>query len=89
MMTLLMHLRRESGISCARVQKLVQSYLDGELTGPDVAKLANHLHQCRRCGVEAATYERIKAALAAPPPADSVARLQAYAASIPNQLPEP
>lgn len=89
MMRLLMRLRRKEGISCARVQDLVQSYLDGELEGPERDRLAAHLHRCRACGVEAATYERIKTALAPAPPVESVERLQCFASSIVDEHPEP
>ncbi len=85
MMRLMMRLRRKAGISCARVQDLVQSYLDGELAdGPERERLIAHLEMCRLCGVEAETYERIKASLAADPPPESVDRLARFAASIPD-----
>ena len=84
-MRLMMRLRRKAGISCARVQDLVQSYLDGELDdGPERDRLIAHLEMCRLCGVEAETYERIKASLAAAPPTESVDRLTKFAASIPT-----
>jgi anti-sigma factor RsiW len=71
--------------SCARVQDLVQSYLDGELEeGPERAQLVAHLEMCRLCGVEVETYERIKASLTTPPPPGSVDRLRKFAASIPD-----
>lgn len=85
MMRLVMRLRRKAGISCARVQDLVQAYLDGELeTGPERERLIAHLEMCRLCGVEAETYERIKASLATDPPPESVGRLTQFAASIPD-----
>lgn len=80
----MMRLRRKAGISCARVQALVQAYLDGELDAPDRDRLAAHLDRCRPCCVEAATYERIKASLAAPVPPEVVERLSRFAASISN-----
>lgn len=88
MMRLIMHLRRRAGISCARVQDLVQTELDGELIGPERERLVAHLDRCRPCGVEAATYERIKASLAAPAPPDAVERLQRFATSISGEAPE-
>ncbi len=85
MMRLMMRLRRKAGISCARVQDLVQSYIDGELEdGPERERLVAHLEMCRLCGVEAETYERIKASLAADPPPESLDRLTQFAASIPD-----
>jgi hypothetical protein len=83
MMRLMMRLSRKAGISCARVRELVQAYLDGELEeGPERDRLVEHLERCRPCGVEAETYERIKAALTAAPPAGSLERLTGFAASI-------
>lgn len=82
MMRLMMLLRRREGISCARVQDLVQACLDDELVGPERERLAAHLHRCRPCGVEAATYERIKAALAPEPAADAVDRLTVFASTL-------
>ncbi len=50
-------------ITCHEVGQMLQSYLDGEV-GPDRAqKVARHLEACRRCGLEASTYRRLKAAL--------------------------
>lgn len=90
MMRLVMRLRRKAGISCARVHDLVQSYLDGELEeGPERDRLVEHLHRCRPCGVEAETYERIKASLSGRSPAASVDRLTAYAASIASPVEGP
>ncbi len=82
MMRFMMHLRRREGISCARVQDLVQAYLDDELAEPERDRLAAHLHRCRPCGVEAATYERIKAALEPEPPAEAVDRLRLFASTL-------
>lgn len=70
---------RPGGMTCTQVRNLVQSYLDGELDEHQAAKLAAHLHRCRRCGVEAETYRQIKASLASPPPAASVERVRQFA----------
>lgn len=75
--------RRPGGLSCHQVRQLVQSYLDGELHGPEVDKLTAHLHRCRRCGVEAEAYRRIKAALGAPAPGPTVERLRDFAMAVP------
>lgn len=83
MMRLMLRMRRKAGVSCAHVQDLVQSYLDGELPeGPDRDRLVAHLDRCRMCGVEAATYERIKASLAGEAPSGTVGRLTAFAQTI-------
>ncbi|HKX69677.1 MAG TPA: zf-HC2 domain-containing protein [Acidimicrobiales bacterium] len=44
--------------------KLLQHYLDGHTDEDATAKVAEHLEDCRRCGLEAAIYREIKAALA-------------------------
>lgn len=77
-------LRRRTGpMSCKEVGRLLQHYLDGDLDDLRAQRLAEHLDECRRCGLEAETYQRIKASLAArgasPLPADAVDRLTAFA----------
>ncbi len=57
--------RRDRPLSCKQVGKLVQRYLDGELDDERCTRIAEHLDACRRCGLEADTYLRIKATLAA------------------------
>jgi hypothetical protein len=82
---LLMRLSRKAGMSCAQVMDLVQSYLDGELPdGPERDRLIAHLEMCRPCGLEAETYERIKASLAGSVPAAAVARLEQFASTVPE-----
>ena len=68
-------------MTCGDVGTLLQFYLDGELDDARSARLATHLDDCRRCGLEADTYRRIKHSLAAhknPVPADSLARLRQF-----------
>lgn len=52
-------------MSCDEVGELLQQYLDGAIDGPQSARLVAHLDECRRCGLEAETYETIKTSLAA------------------------
>jgi anti-sigma factor RsiW len=75
-------------MSCAEVGMILQHYLDGELDDTRARRLAHHLDDCRRCGLEADTYERIKVSLAdrrAPVPPDSLARLREFSARIMNE----
>lgn len=68
-------------MQCDEVGKLLQHYLDGHLDERRGARLAAHLEDCRRCGLEANTYERIKGSLAerrGPVPAESLARLREF-----------
>lgn len=65
-------------IECMRVRPLLQSFLDGELDGPQRQLVATHLEACRRCGLAASTYESLKRRLQQldqPADADAVARL--------------
>lgn len=83
-----MKLRRRSTkapMSCHEVGELLQHYLDGELDDRRAARLAAHLDDCRRCGLEADTYQRIKTSLAQQQPAvpaDSLARLREFGARL-------
>ena len=68
-------------MSCPEVGKLLQSYLDGELDPERTRRIAEHLEDCRRCGLEAETYERIIASISASRgevPAEQVDRLRAF-----------
>ena len=51
-------------LTCREVGKLLQRYLDGETGEHATAKVAEHLEDCRRCGLEAGIYREIKASLA-------------------------
>jgi anti-sigma factor RsiW len=74
-----------SSSECRRVTRLLQAYLDGELAPAPAETVRHHLDVCRRCGLEASTYEAIKVAIGAGAPdpqpvdADAVARLRAFA----------
>ncbi len=63
-----MILARLSRSGCHRVARVLQSYLDGEVDPPAAAMVAEHLEECRRCGLEASTYLAIKAAITATAP---------------------
>ncbi|MCU0261611.1 MAG: zf-HC2 domain-containing protein [Ilumatobacteraceae bacterium] len=68
-------------MDCRQVAQLLQHYLDGEVDADRARRIAAHLDDCRHCGLEAETYERIKAALAAsqsPLPEDAVDRLREF-----------
>lgn len=50
--------------TCHEVGRILQDYLDDDLDQTTVAKVTAHLEHCRRCGMEADTYTRIKDSLA-------------------------
>lgn len=71
--------------SCMQVMRVLQSYLDGRTDEVTARRVAQHLDACRRCGLEAATYREIKAALArhaTPLDEASVERLKTFGASL-------
>ncbi len=73
--------RPPGGMSCHQVGEVLQQYLDGHIDADRARRIEEHLEECRRCGMEADTYERIKATLAArrpEVPAESVDRLREF-----------
>ena len=51
-------------LSCREVGKVLQRYLDGDVDELTAEKVAEHLEDCRRCGMEAEVYRQIMASLA-------------------------
>ncbi len=69
-------------LDCQQVAERLQHYLDGHIDAKRARRIAAHLEECRRCGMEAETYERVKATLAAHRsnvPATSIERLRQFA----------
>jgi hypothetical protein len=50
--------------SCRAVARVLQGYLDGAVDEMTARRVALHLEACRRCGLEAHTYQELKRALA-------------------------
>ncbi|MDX1659691.1 MAG: zf-HC2 domain-containing protein [Nitriliruptorales bacterium] len=66
---------------CREVQKILQSYLDGELPESEHHKVAEHLEHCDRCGIEAEVYREVKRSLGRlhqPPDPTVMERLRSY-----------
>ncbi|MGE3448629.1 MAG: anti-sigma factor [Microbacteriaceae bacterium] len=64
------------------MRRTLQGYLDGEVDADWAVRVRAHLEDCRRCGLEADTYEHLKATLEARGPAvpnELVARLRVFA----------
>lgn len=79
--------RRSKELSCREVGEVLHGYLDRELDDADRVIVAEHLEKCRECGLEASTYERIKAALVQPAAqqtvdADALERLRNFGSSL-------
>ncbi len=54
--------RRHRGnqLECHEVARVLQTYLDDELDRTTARKVASHLDDCHRCGLEAETYRELK-----------------------------
>lgn len=70
--------------SCHEVARVLQSYVDGHVDELTARRVARHLEICRRCGLEAETYTRIKESLARRGGVDpeAVERLRAFGARL-------
>lgn len=69
-------------LSCRQVGKILQSFLDSELDEISTDKVAEHLEDCRRCGMAADEYLEIKASLGRGAPValeESLGRLVEFA----------
>ncbi len=74
-----------SALACKQVAEDLQSFLDNEDTVANRDLIAAHLEACRDCGLEANTFNQLKASLARPVlEIDDTAldRLRAFGASI-------
>ncbi|MDA8282293.1 MAG: zf-HC2 domain-containing protein [Actinomycetota bacterium] len=87
-----LHQRMVGMKTCHEVGLILQDYLDGDLDRARVSMVSAHLEQCRRCGMEADAYRRIKDSLARigregrvhPEDRLSVDRLRRFADSLRN-----
>ncbi len=73
--------RSNDELDCGVVGELLQQYLDHEIDEHRARLIAEHLEDCRRCGLEAETYEHIKHTLAehrTDVPDESVERLREF-----------
>jgi hypothetical protein len=80
-MTWRRHVVADRPLTCREVGRLLQRYLDGDTDGRVTARIADHLEDCRRCGLEAEIYREIKASLARQAPAlpdTALARLRRF-----------
>ena len=52
--------RRKGGARCVEIGRQIQTFLDGGLDQAAAAKVSNPLAACRRCGLSADDYLRLK-----------------------------
>lgn len=50
-------------LNCMKTVRVLQTFLDGALDETTANKVAQHLEDCRRCGLEADVYSQIKTVL--------------------------
>jgi len=71
----------EREASCRQVMRVLQAFLDGQADEQTALRVARHLKDCRRCGLEASVYRDIKNALRrqrAEVPSAALARLDDF-----------
>ncbi len=74
-------------MSCRRVGEVLQAYLDGEVDEITSGRVAHHLEDCRRCGMELGVYTEIKTSLSRGGPTvddAAVARLREFSRRLAN-----
>jgi len=77
--------RKKGGVSCIQVARILQRYLDDQLDERAASQVADHLDECRRCGLDAESYREVKMALAhssRPPSPERVERLTSFVAHL-------
>lgn len=77
--------KQDAAASCREVARVLQRYLDGEADETTTRRVAMHLEDCRRCGLELHTYRALKAALVRRVPVVdelAVERLRSFARQI-------
>ncbi len=79
-----MRRRPRKPTECREIGKMIQAYLDAELDDDRRRMVAEHLERCRDCGLDAASYARLKQSVASMrrPAPDLVARLRDFGESL-------
>jgi len=73
--------RRKPEVNCREVGRVLQSYLDDNVEPDFAGKIAAHLDECKKCGLEADTYRQIKDSLGDTRPdvdTDAIERLRSF-----------
>jgi anti-sigma factor RsiW len=80
--------RPQRPLSCRQVGRLLQAYLDDELVDARRARVAAHLDDCLRCGLDASRYRWLKVRLAELAPRTDerqLARLRVFANTLADE----
>lgn len=79
----------EDMTSCRQAIRHLQSAMDGELDEHTLARVNRHFEACRKCGLDAETYQAIKSTIAAsnpePLPQNLLDDLTTFARSLPRE----
>ncbi|WP_257004105.1 zf-HC2 domain-containing protein [Streptomyces sp. SA15] len=70
-------------VNCRQAARALQACLDGEAGEVTARRVAEHVEDCRRCGLEAAVYREIKNSLAGQEvPETTTARLRDFGTAL-------
>jgi len=72
-------------MSCVEANELIQYYVDSFIDGDERSRVAEHLHDCPPCELEAVVYKRIIASLERcrpHVPSDTAERLQRFCSDL-------
>jgi predicted anti-sigma-YlaC factor YlaD len=71
-------------MNCMQVARVLQTCLDGEADEATVRRVAAHVEDCRRCGLETTVYREIKNSLARQeaPDETTMGRLRAFGTAL-------
>ncbi len=77
--------RRKPQVDCREVGRVLQSYLDDNVEPGFAGKIAAHLDECKKCGLEASTYTEIKRSLGERRPkvdGEAIERLRSFGSKL-------
>jgi hypothetical protein len=77
-------------LSCLKALSLLQAFGDGELDADAAQRVARHLEDCRRCGLEMAVYRELRESLRRQihVPEAALARLDQFVHSLEDGQPQ-